>query len=184
MRTRPFHVEGLKELEQMLDKLSKSMAKTVLRNALKKAGQPIADAAKSMAPVGPTGNLRESITVSTKLKKSQRPGGYRDRTAVNVYVGNDYTKGPHAHLVEFGTGPRVLDKPRAATIGGNVVMITHTGQMPAKPFMRPAFEAAKKKALDIFVKEVAAQLLKAVARLKKRAATGKLGAAQMRALRR
>lgn len=184
MSSRPFQMEGLKELEQMLDKLSKSMAKTVLRNALKKAGQPIAEAAKSMVPTGPTGNLRDSITVSTKLRRSQRPGGYRDRTAVNVYVGNDYTKGPHAHLVEFGTGMRKLARPRAIRLGEKVVLITHTGQMPATPFMRPAFDATKKKALDIFVKEVAAQLLKAAARLKKRAATGKLGAAQMRALRR
>lgn len=166
-----FQIEGLKDLERMLEQLSKSMGKTVLRNALKKAGQPIADAATANVARIDTGALRDSMAVSTKLKRSQKAGGYRDRTAVNVFVGPEAKRAPHAHLVEFGTGPRFQKKTGR-----------YTGQMPAAPFMRPAFDATKEKALDIFIKEAAAELLKSVKRLRKRAATGKLGAAQLRAL--
>lgn len=184
MGSRPFHVEGLKELDAMLSQLSKSMAKTVLRNALKKAGAPVRDAAAALAPVD-DGELASSLAVSPKLKKSQKPGGYRDRTAVNVYVGPVAKIAPHAHLVEFGTGPRALKKSRKIYLDNGWVTLRagqSVGQMPAKPFMRPAFDATKQQMLNILVKEIAAELVKAVKRLRKRAKTGKLGSAQLRSL--
>jgi HK97 gp10 family phage protein len=193
MGSAPIHVEGLKELDEMLGKLSKSMAKTVLRNALKKAGVPIRDSAAAMAPVD-RGGLSASLTVSPKLKKSQKPGGFRDRTAVNVYVGPDAKRAPHAHLVEFGTAPHTiiagLRRKRATgkkVLADGDMIFGKVAQHPgatAKPFMRPAFDENKEKALDILVKEIAAELVKAVKRLRKRAETGKLGKAQLRALQR
>jgi HK97 gp10 family phage protein len=88
----------------------------------------------------------------------------------------------HAHLVEFGTGPRSLKKPRTVLLGGRMVTITHTGQMPARPFLRPAFDAAKREALDIFATEVWKELVKVSGRLAKKAGRGTLGKAQIRSL--
>lgn len=193
MSGKPFHVEGLKELEEMLGQLSKSMAKTVLRNALKKAGVPIQNTAVLLAPID-DGQLANSITVSARLKKSQRPGGYRDRTAVNVYVGPDAKKAPHAHLVEFGTASHIVRSgvrgrkksptDKAVLSDGDVIFgkeVVHPGSSP-RPFMRPAFDQMKEESLRLLVKEIAAELVKAVKRLRKRAETGKLGTAQLRSL--
>ncbi|HON00633.1 MAG TPA: HK97 gp10 family phage protein, partial [Acidobacteriota bacterium] len=103
-----FELKGVKELTRLLDQLpTVAMKKTVLRNALKKAGNPIAEAAKANVPVV-TGRLRDSIKVSTSLKPSQRKGR-QDRSVVTVYVG---ASSPVAHLVEFGTVERTLDEPR------------------------------------------------------------------------
>lgn len=174
-----FRIEGLAELDKMLSQLSKSMSRTVLRNALKKAGKPIADAATASVPVGKTGNLRRSIKISTKLKKSQYRYGRPSRVAVDVFVGSS---APHAHLVEFGTGPRRLDSPRAVNLGGKVVMVEHTGQMPARPFLRPAWDLNKEKAVKIFGEEVWKELTKAARRLRIRAERGTLGKRQVEAL--
>ena len=81
-----FELRGVKELTRLLDQLpTVAMKKTVLRNALKKAGNPVAEAAKVNVPIV-TGHLRDSITVSPSLKPSQRKGR-QNRSAVTVYVG-------------------------------------------------------------------------------------------------
>jgi len=56
-------------------------------------------------------------------------------------------RGPHAHLVEFGTGPRKLKEPHYAQIKGNWVWVEYTGSMPAKPFFRPAIDENKPETL-------------------------------------
>lgn len=75
-----------------------------------------------------TGNLLNSV----RSRKKKRTHG--------IYEVFTDKSAPHAHLVEFGTGPRVLDKPLEVKIGNNWVTITHTGSMPAKPFFRPALD--------------------------------------------
>lgn len=152
-----FELQGVKELDRMLHDLPRAMGKTVLRNALKKAAQPVEDAAILGVPRD-TGNLQEHINISTTIKRSQ--GASRTPGQVDVYVGSS---SPHAHLVEFGTGPRY-------TTGGGF-----KGQMPANPFLRKAFEATKERALKILIDELREQLMKAVRRLRKKAESGTLG---------
>lgn len=156
-----FQIEGFKELDDMLKQLPKAMGKTVLRNALKKAAIPIRDAAKENVPIGPTGNLKDSIGISTRLKKSQRRGRIRSKDRVEVFVGSS---APHAHLIEFGTVERFRKGARGAT-----------GAMPATPFLTQAWDATKQEALQIIQKELLTELLKAVKRLKTRAGKGTLG---------
>lgn len=152
-----FELEGVKELDQMLQDLPRAMGKNVLRNALKKAAAPILAEAQQNVP-RKTGKLAKSLAISTNLKRSQR--GERLPGAVEVFVG---ATAPHAHLVEFGTGPR-------HTTGGR-----EKGQMPANPFFRRAWEATKGKALEILLTELREQLLKSVRRLRKKAESGTLG---------
>lgn len=137
-----FELKGVKELTRLLDQLpTVAMKKTVLRNALKKAGSPIAEAARANVPVV-TGGLRDSIKVSPSLKPSQRKG--QDRSVVTVYVGSS---SPVAHLVEFGTVERILDEPRLVKLGDRWIRITTTGFVSPNPFLRRAWHAMKMPAL-------------------------------------
>ena len=175
-----FELKGLKELIKLLDELpTVAMQKTVVRNALTKSCGPIVEAAKASVPVV-TGNLRDSIHVSRQLKPSQRTSGYYDRSTVTVYVGSD---APHAHLVEFGTVERVLDKPRVVTLpNGSTVKITTTGQMSPRPFLRQAWDSMKRKALEMFADQMREQIYKSARRLAKRAEKGTLTKSQIRGL--
>jgi len=161
-----FELQGMKELDRMLKQLPRSMSKTVMRNTLKKAAKPIQVEAKMNAPVGATGNLKDSIVISTKLKKGQRRAAMRLGEVV-MYVGST---APHAHLVEFGTVPRQQK-------GGKF-----TGQMPANPFFRNAWDAKKDEAYKILQTDVWKELDKAVGRLLKKAEKGTLGKGASRAL--
>ena len=182
-----FNLTGLKETMDALEQLpTVSMQKGAIRNALKAAGQPIAEAAREGAPYDPrvtkgfekSKHLRDTISVSTSLKASQRRGRF-DKSVVTVYVGSS---SPHAHLVEFGTTERTLDEPRTVNIGGNVVTITTTGRMSPNPFLRTAWDMNKEKAVEILGRELWEQIAKAARRLAKKAQKGTLTAGQARGL--
>ena len=174
-----FQLSGVKELTKLLDQLpTVAMRKTVIRNALKKAGQPIAEAAKANVPVK-SGRLRDTIKVSTSLKASQR-GGKFDRSRVTVYIGSS---SPLAHLVEFGTAERILKEPRRVLLNGKWVEIKTTGRTSPNPFLRSAWDSMKMVALKIFAVEIKNELYKSARRLAKRAAAGKLTKTQIAGLR-
>lgn len=97
------------------------------------------ETAVRLAPYGTTGNLK------TGIKKEVR-GSY----------GVVKSTSPHSHLVEFGTGPRIvgpvrrmaLKLPRVdSTMGwpGYVRGDIYNGKMPKAPFMKPAAEENKPK---------------------------------------
>ncbi len=182
-----FELTGVKELMKMFDQLpTASMQKTVLRNALKKAGQPIADMAKANCPYDPrptrgyenSPHLRDTIAVSTSLKASQKKGRI-DRSVVTVYIGSS---SPHAHLVEFGTTERKLPAPRPLFLNARWVTVFETGRMTPSPFLRTAWDALKMSALNIFASEMKEQIYKAARRLRKRAEAGKLTKTQIAGL--
>lgn len=168
MATTKVQVEGLKDLEQALTELPKATSRNVLLRALKKAAQPITDAAQAKAPVE-TGQLRDSIIVTSRVRNRvglteyaqtmASTGDYKEaqsalRTArreggpggarAEVNIG---PTAPHAHLLEFGTV-----------------------KMSAHPFMRPAWESEKDGALIDISNELKAEIEKARARLARKAA--------------
>ncbi|SMO64035.1 HK97-gp10 family putative phage morphogenesis protein [Paracoccus laeviglucosivorans] len=131
-------VQGLAELEKSLDNLSKSVGRSVLRQSLRKAAEPMKEKAKSLAPVD-DGDLRDSIIIGGLLNKSQKRARRRltaeERSAIELYVGPSYKLGQggrHGHLVEFGTAPHIQ--------GGVFKGSKHPGTAP-QPFMRPAYDA-------------------------------------------
>ena len=148
--TATLRLEGFRELEQELAKLgSHTTRRASARRALRKAAQPMADLAQSMAPRGDTQTLAPSITVGTKLSKRQA-GLHRkmfgnDRAAVEVFVG----AGPlsSAHTQEFGT-------------------IYHAPQS----FLRPAWDQDQRAMLDRLKAELWADIQRTVARAERRAA--------------
>ncbi len=125
--------EGAKKITSTLKRLGDSrLVKKAVEDGLRKTGnlyrREARKVARSKIKKKYTGNLVKRIRVS-KVKS------YHGAARIVVSAA-----APHAHLIEFGTSPRVLKKPRWFNLNGKWVRLTHTGQMPPKPFMRTAFE--------------------------------------------
>lgn len=136
-------VEGLRELEEALKELPKATGKNALKRALMRAAEPIAAAAAAMAPRR-KGKLIASIKVGTTLSTNQRRR-HEKQGDVEVFAGAGPL--PHAHLQEFGTA--------------------HSAP---KPFMRPAWDANKFRALASIKSDLAEEIEKARQRLARKAA--------------
>ncbi|MBB4001591.1 HK97-gp10 family putative phage morphogenesis protein [Aurantimonas endophytica] len=135
-------VEGLKELEIALEQLPRSTGKAALRRVLRKAAQPVADAATAKAPRD-EGNLQASIGVGTKLTRRQR-GVHKkmfkdDKASVEIFVGAGGL--PQAITQEFGT-------------------VDHGPQA----FLRPSWDAHKDGVLDSIKADLWAEIEKAAKR--------------------
>lgn len=150
-----FDLLGDGQLEKALLQLPKAASKQVLRNSLKAAALPVAVEAARRAPRGQEGgpHLADSITVSTKLTRRQRTSRVK-AGAVEVFVG---PRARHAHLVEFGTGPRYHKSGK------------YVGQMPAQPFMRPAWDSRRRLALEILKRQIWKEIAKTAKRLRRQA---------------
>lgn len=85
-------ITGIKELERAFKQLPKNVAKRVVRSALKKAMEPIAEDARHRAPKA-TGELERSIGLATARSS-------RTRAQIGVLVS---ATNPHAAAQEFGT---------------------------------------------------------------------------------
>lgn len=134
---------GMRALDRALAELPKKTRRRPALNALRKGGEPIARFARAIAPVDEA-NLRESISVTTNLARSQR--GDRGSVApVEMYVGPGQQ--PQAITQEFGT-------------------YFH----PAQPFMRPAWSATRMIALDLIGAHLWVEIGKAGAREARKAA--------------
>lgn len=134
-------VSGLKEVEKSLRQLEKvATRRTVARNALKSGGQVLIDRARSLVPVD-EGELKSSLSVSTKLSKRQRKK-HKKRDQIEVFAG----AGPHskATMQEYGNRNH-----------------------KAQPFMRPAFDGTKRQALTVITGSLRLNLAKALKRQSK-----------------
>lgn len=150
-------LDGAKELQNALRELPKRVGKAAVKRALLKAGKPIAQQAKALAPIG-TGRLKRTIRISTTLSRRQRRTRAKgaDATETTVYIGAGPSR--HAHLVEFGSGERTTGTGKS------------TGAMPAHPFLRPAWDAGKGRALADFGRLLWIEIEKAAKRLARKVA--------------
>lgn len=146
-------LRGEAALIKALRRLETKTGKTVLKKALRKAGNKIKNEVKKEAPED-TGNLKKSIKVFNDNSQASRGGAL-------IRVGADRTIAPHAHLVEFGTDERYLDKPSVITLArGDVFTITQTGKMPANKFFDRGFQNSKVEAIQVFTDELKAEINK------------------------
>lgn len=119
-------VEGLAGLNAALAEVGKKATqKNLLVRTLKQIAKPIDDQASALAPKD-TGKLQISVITGTQLTRRQRSSAYKAGTygVAEVHVGTALSRGL---FQEFGTY-----------------------KMPAHPFMRPAWDANKEKALVSF----------------------------------
>lgn len=161
-------LEGFAELDKAMADLTRATAANTMRRALQDAAEPMAAAARRLAPVGEY-QLAESIGISTRAKGASgraafmstlRMTGSRSaagaaasasasaRSFVTLYLGPS-TNAPHAHFQEFGT-------------------VHHAPQ----PYMRPAFDAEVQPTLARLKVSLAEQINRAVARAARKAARG------------
>lgn len=133
---------GFKEIDSVIKGMPLFFSHKVLQSAAASAAKPLVTKEQLLAPEGPTGNLIDSIgVVKESLAKTNELGsvivGPRRRGKFRAF---------HAHLVEYGT------RKRRTRRGAN------RGVMPAKPFVRPAFEATKANIISIYSTELGASL--------------------------
>jgi HK97 gp10 family phage protein len=142
-------VKGLRELGEALKSFGENIAKKTLSKATSTAAAVFRDDAKTRAPVK-TGNLRDHIAV---MKRSGP-----DKNTAKYVVGvrpirltRKVKKVLRILKKEFGGRTDIEGDPfywRFLEFG--------TSRMQPKPFMRPAFEAQKEHALDVFKTSLAA----------------------------
>lgn len=90
-------IEGL---DSLLDKLSKlENSKEAIKKGVGKAAKKVQGDAKDLAPVGTTGQLRDSIFTRVEEKDGE-------------IAGIVYSNLPHAVYTEFGTGPVGEESPK------------------------------------------------------------------------
>jgi HK97 gp10 family phage protein len=159
-------ISGVRELNAALGDYSKATARGILERTLKRAAEPIRADAARMAPVE-SGELRDGIIVEVVRKNAgtlayadvMRGGGTRAEAALAARNANREAAGKglsasvsvrstawHSHLVEFGT---VNTAPQ--------------------PFLRPAFEGGKGRALTDIKTIMGDELNKAAKRAAARA---------------
>lgn len=140
-------IEGLSETAAALDEFSKATTANILRRVLLAAGEPIASVAESLAPRA-TGALALSISVTpAQPSKMTRAGraAYDKQSKVEVLV--EAGPVPESIFQEFGT--------------------IHN---PAHPFMRPAWQSQRGRALQIVTDQLGVEIEKARARAARKVA--------------
>jgi len=138
-------LDGLDEIIKNMEAIKDDLKGDPLRASLRKALTPIVDQAKSSAPVD-TGRLQDAIK-TRPLPPDDIPSGFSDGQELFVLSSRKKDKDApdnawYWHFVEFGTK-----------------------NMPAQPFLAPAFDSKRKEAVDVFVQEMRAQLEKNVKRI-------------------
>jgi len=145
-------VQGLSDLQKMLDELPAKIEANIMRGALRQGANVYRDRARANAPVGKTGKLKKSIKVKTTLRKGK---------AVSQIVagGGDAF---YAKFVEFGTASfyegngrtvgapyKIEPKNRKAMKFGDVFTesAVHEGVRPTG-FMRRAFDGGTTEVID------------------------------------
>jgi len=140
-------LEGFAALDRALGQLPKATAKNVLRRTLKKAAQPLDDAASAAAPVN-TGALERSVITGSALTRSQRRGAL-------LKTSNYYAE------IHIGT-----------SLGRGMFQEFGTFKDPAQPWFRPAWESTKDQALNIIKITLGGEIEKAAKRYAKKLAKG------------
>jgi HK97 gp10 family phage protein len=145
---------GDKELRAALNILPDRIYRKVVRQMTGKMATPIVSAAKRNLKAVQSEKARGVLAKGLRKKTKT----YKADGSVVTIVGGKFPEAAHAHLVEFGhrmvVGGTVsrLKKQWSASRssrtgkrgGGRVV-----GFVPAKPFMRPAYDATKGQAMAI-----------------------------------
>lgn len=126
-------VKGSKEIQRALLSIPNEVSHKIQQAANLDAAKPLIEKEKLLAPEGPTGNLVDSIGgIKIPLKRADFIG----EVNVGPRLRRPY-RGQAGHLNEFGTRKRYL-KGRGKYPAG-----TSRGIMPAKPFVKPAYNQTR-----------------------------------------
>lgn len=145
-------IAGFREIDVLLQAMPRQLAGQGVNAGLRRALQPVATAARAYAPGSLSGSIRIAPTIKAgqQMQSIEKPGKGRRV----MYVGSG---APHAHLVEFGTGPRFHKSGK------------YVGIMPPDPFLRPAWDANKDQVLATLADAIRDEIAKAIGRRSARA---------------
>jgi HK97 gp10 family phage protein len=145
-------LQGFKDLDALLREMPRQLAGQAVTSGMRKALQPVAAAARAYAP----GSLDTRIRIAPTIKAGQMPQALEKpgKGKRVMFVG---ATAPHAHLVEFGTGPRYHANGK------------YVGVMPPDPFLRPAWDANKDQVLATLAEVIREEIGKAIGRRSSRA---------------
>ena len=152
-------VEGLVELQKMLDQLPAKIEANIMRGGLRAASNIYRDRARNAVPKK-SGALRKSIKVTTSNKKG----------ALSATISAGDKNAFYAHMIEFGTasffagsgksvggpykipgktkGGKSTRKKKAVAFDESIYNnVTHPGVHPV-PFMRNAFDQGTAEVLE------------------------------------
>lgn len=162
-------MEGLKELEAALAELPKATGKAVLRRVLRKMATPIVSDAKGKAPVD-TGLLVSKIEQSGELSANEQRevGGGPQFLGIGDSGEKVFSKAAAKNYVEIHVGVA----GRKQSIARGFFQEFGTIENVAHPFMRPAWDGNKDRALSTFKADVWAEIQKAAARRARKLAKG------------
>jgi HK97 gp10 family phage protein len=160
-------VSGLKDLDRALGELPKSVAKATLVRTLKKAGEPIAQAARAAAPID-DGTLRDSIVVSARLKN--KVGMAEFGAAMKAGLGVGAARAALRDARRAAGGGSFAEMYVGPSLGKGVLRYAHlqefgTSNHSAHPFMRPAWDSEKDAALSIIRRELGNEIMAAARRV-------------------
>lgn len=151
-------VQGLSEIKEFLERtLPEKLQGKAMQGALAKAAKPIVQAARGMAPVD-TGRIRRNIYSArskfgqTRTYSSRIVGVHRGKSRQKKDNDAFYWKFQEFGRAAITSKKGVLGTPEAGWFGKSVKAA------PARPFMRPAFEANKLRAIEIFTQEIRGQI--------------------------
>jgi len=154
-------IEGLKQLQEAMSNLSQDIQKNSLRVAVSAASKVILDEAKRLAPQGETGNLRKAL-YRYRSRSQSAPG--KETFIVGVRKGKK-------EYVDNARNRRLKRVGKKYTVEGKAYYWRFiefgTSKMPAKPFLRPAFEAKKELAVERFKSKLAEAIKKNVMKSRK-----------------
>ena len=148
-------ISGIKEIDRALSKLEKKINKKVMRKAMRKT---VAEYRKRVRKLTPkrTGILRKSVTTDVKAMKKFFIKG-------RMYFGRkDGRNGWHAHLVERGTGERIVKDKWGLKARGYRIRARkmNVGRMQAQHMAKEGFDITTPKAKRFFQKALAKELKK------------------------
>lgn len=145
-------IKGLQQLGRALNSIPAVLATRIMREALHAAGDVMAAAAEATAPVR-TGALREDVIVKVHVSGDLRSN--------YVLVGPGYDRGDlkvrGVRRNRRGQLEAVVDTTESPGVYGKFLEFG-TKNMSARPWLRPAFEASKQEAVEVFTEFVRAGL--------------------------
>ena len=143
-------VSGIKEIDRALAKLEKKINKKVMKKAMRKTVAEYRKAVRKLTPKR-TGILRKSVTTDVKIMRKFFIKG-------RSYFGRKSGKnGWHAHLVEHGTGERIVKDKWGLKARGyrQRARKMNVGRMKAQHMTEEGFDITTPKAKRIFQRALA-----------------------------
>lgn len=160
---------GYRELDASLQMLEAKMQKDVFIKALEPAAQVFLSSMQAKVPHGKTGKLAESLRV--QVRKDPKGKWYQAGDVVVGVVGVYY-----ARFVEFGHAIRKaageVDYIRKRWNSKHGKLATkkvskEVGHVPAKQFIRPAFQQNEAAAMDMITEKLSTEIVQAFGEFKK-----------------